>query len=524
MSHQQWAVRVPIGYQVGRWRVERGIASGSWSSVYAARRVDAGGEGQPTHAALKFIPTGTLTPRQLSHLAEMTTRELAVHRSVAHHGLIRVFDTLVIDDPEQPALDGGTVLALEPAVESAATALGRAGGAGLPDAPRIIAEICDGLAHLHQAGWVHGDLKPGNVLIMEDGSVRLADFGLAAELDGTHAYLPPGGTPDYVPPERWAEEVQVKGTAVRQTADIWALGVTACQLLTGQLPFPGVTSRARAAAAAAYVEGANTLALPSDLSDQWRQFILDCLAPSHTIRQRHAAAVLHQRALAIIADPDGAAAVSLLTRMRRPPRWMVAAALSAVLVCGAAVAAWRVGALDPSQGGQTLSQPGSESADPAGYSQYFRTDADIPRQYYDLIVQAGTRCPDEAAVTPLLVAAMLKTESDFDPNLSDPANDEYGIARWTPSVLQFYLPADQRSAVPQPPFPPEVSIPAVGAYLCRFAPGLAAVPGDPAVNLAAAYRTSDVKVLEAGGVPPGRPALTDYIARLRINLDHYRPL
>ncbi|HWS33845.1 MAG TPA: protein kinase [Actinoplanes sp.] len=50
---------------------------------------------------------------------------------------------------------------------------------GLPDAPRLITEICAGLAHLHSAGWVHGDLKPGNVLLMPDGSVRLADFGLA---------------------------------------------------------------------------------------------------------------------------------------------------------------------------------------------------------------------------------------------------------------------------------------------------------------------------------------------------------
>jgi serine/threonine protein kinase len=228
-------VRVPEGYVVGGWRVRHALASGSWSSVYAAARA---GVGEPREAALKFIPTGTLTARQLTHLADMADREVAVHRYVDHPGLIRVLDIIVIDDPGDPALDGVTVLALELAAESAATALQRADGAGLSDAPRIIADVCGALAHLHRAGWVHGDLKPGNILLMPDGTTRLADFGLSAHIDGTHAYLPPGGTSDYVPPERWAEPVQRRGTAVRQTADIWAVGVTVCQLLTGQLPFP----------------------------------------------------------------------------------------------------------------------------------------------------------------------------------------------------------------------------------------------------------------------------------------------
>ncbi|MEU3169650.1 hypothetical protein [Streptosporangium sp. NPDC006930] len=50
---------------------------------------------------------------------------------------------------------------------------------------------------------MHGDLKPNNVLMMADGSIRLADFGLTAEIDGTHGYLPPMGSVDHVPPERW---------------------------------------------------------------------------------------------------------------------------------------------------------------------------------------------------------------------------------------------------------------------------------------------------------------------------------
>jgi hypothetical protein len=111
--------------------------------------------------------------------------------------------------------------------------------------------------------------------------------------------------------------------------------------------------------------------------------------------------------------------------------------------------------------------------DPASaskYDHYFRTDAGIPPAYYDLIVEAGTMCPENKAVSPMLVAAILNDESGFDAGLSDPAADEYGIARWTPRVLKFYLQAGQRSRIPTPPFPPEMSIPAVGRYLCWMAP------------------------------------------------------
>ncbi len=510
MEQDACTVRVPAGYLVGRWRVGHALASGSWSSVYTAAREGPGEAGAPQEAALKFIPTGTLTARQLSHLADMTDREVAVHRHVDHPALIRVLDIIVIDDPAEPALDGVTVLALELAAESAATALDRAHGAGLADAPRIIAEVCGALAYLHGAGWVHGDLKPSNILLMPDGSVRLADFGLAAHIDGTHAYLPPGGTSDYVPPERWAEPVRRRGTAVRQTADMWAIGVAACQLLTGRLPFPGVTARARASAAIAYATGHAALNLPDGLTEPWRRFITDCLAPDHATRQRHDAASMHRRVLEIVA------ARGAKPRFRTSRRRAVVLTVSLLGVATTTVTlVWALPAGHPAAD--------AGSTPPSRYDRYFRTDADIPPAYYDLIVQAGTMCPENKAVTPVLVAAMLKTESDYDPDLADPAADEYGIARWTPGVLKFYLPAGQRDKIPTPPFPPGMSIPAVGRYLCWMAPKLEEVPGSPEENLAAAYRTSTDVVRNSGGVPRDRPKVVEYIGRLRTSLSRYRP-
>ncbi|MGH8898134.1 MAG: hypothetical protein ACRDZ4_14235, partial [Egibacteraceae bacterium] len=72
METDGWAVSVPVGYQVGGWQVSRPIATGSWGSVYEARRVigAAPEDGAPDRAALKPLPTGTLTPRQLVVQAE----------------------------------------------------------------------------------------------------------------------------------------------------------------------------------------------------------------------------------------------------------------------------------------------------------------------------------------------------------------------------------------------------------------------------------------------------------------------
>ncbi|MGW6685343.1 helix-turn-helix domain-containing protein [Streptomyces sp. NPDC054961] len=150
---------------------------------------------------------------------------------------------------------------------------------------------------------------------------------------------------------------------------------------------------------------------------------------------------------------------------------------------------------------------------------WLRADGDIPRDYRVLIVRAGTLC-HVPQVTPALIAAMLEAESGFDPALSDPQKDEYGIARWTPRVLRYYLPPERQSTVPVPPFTPEDSIAAMGRMLCAIAPELEGVPGDPAVNLAAAYRTATWIVQRQDAVLRD---IQPYLDRVRANLERYRP-
>ncbi|WP_409470138.1 protein kinase domain-containing protein [Streptomyces sp. HC307] len=272
-DEQSYAVLVPKGYRVGEWEVREPLASGAFATVYAGRRTT----GEPRTAALKFLPTGTRTPRQLRHLRELAEREVEFLGRLQLPRLIRMYDTLTVDDPGHPELDGATVLVLEQAE-------GSLDAVPTKDPGSLLAQTCEGLAQLHHAGWVHGDLKPANVLLTKDGSVRLADFNMAAELEGTHAYAPAFATPDYTPPELLWPEVDERGTRIRPSADVWAFGVLAHVVLTGTFPLPGGTTEARSDAAMRYARGAEELRLSAELPDAWREIIRDCLARTHAER------------------------------------------------------------------------------------------------------------------------------------------------------------------------------------------------------------------------------------------------
>ncbi|MEV3992189.1 protein kinase [Streptomyces sp. NPDC049837] len=327
---QPFAVPVPKGYRVGRWEVREAIASGAFGSVYAARRTGDGPPGLPRHAALKFLPTGTQTPRRLRHLRELAEREVGLLRRLRAPRLIRMYEALTVDDPDHPELDGATVLVLERAEGSLETLLARAPAPG--SGPALLAQVCAGLHQLHHAGWLHGDLKPANVLLMRDGTVRLGDFNLAAELDGTHAYSPAFSTPDYTPPELLWSEIGEHGREIRPTADVWAFGVLAHLVLAGSLPLPGGTAEARRDAAVRYARGAEELRLSPELPRAWRDIITDCLARTHAERAAHDTASLLRR----VERAAGAARSARLPRPR-PHRWrrrpaLVAAAFASALL------------------------------------------------------------------------------------------------------------------------------------------------------------------------------------------------
>jgi hypothetical protein len=517
---EAYAVSVPKGYRVGSWEVRDPIATGAFGSVYEARCAQPR-EGLPKSAALKFLPTGTGTPRQLTHLRELAEREVELHRRLTRPRLIRMYETLTVDDSDHPELDGATVLVLERAEGSMATLLDRSPHP--PQGPALLAQTCEGLAQLHSAGWVHGDLKPANVLLMKDGSARLADFNMAAELEGTHAYTPAFSTPDYTPPELLWSEIGERGRQIRPSADVWAFGVLAHLVLTDTFPLPGGTPSARRDAAVRYARGTDELRLSPQLPDGWREIVRDCLARTHTER------ISTETLLRRVEEAAGTSRSPRLPRLRarrggRRSTLVLAAAAATVAVSGLAygITTWAGDSGSGTEGSEG-GAPATEKVVQASYGAgELRTDKGVPAGYRPLIVDSAHDCVQEE-VTPALLAAMLKVESDFDPDLSDPANDEYGIARWTPRVLRWWIRSDGVTAktIPKPPFSPAESIPAMSRYLCWIAPRIdAGLDGDHRVLIAAAYRTSYEKVNDAAGVPP---KYRDYAARVAHYLKEYTP-
>jgi serine/threonine-protein kinase len=102
---------------------------------------------------------------------------------------------------------------------------------------RIGGQICEGLEFAHARGIVHRDIKPANIIITNDGTAKITDFGIAKAEQALTAQLTLTGqivgTPDYMSPE------QVKGILVDGRSDLFSLGVVLYQMSTGEKPFPG---------------------------------------------------------------------------------------------------------------------------------------------------------------------------------------------------------------------------------------------------------------------------------------------
>ena len=130
----------------------------------------------------------------------------------------------------------------------------------------IGSQLASALAFAHQAGVVHRDVKPGNVLLGPDGRVKLADFGIARLIGDTVRHTGTGqaiGTAAYLSPE------QVQGMPVGPDTDVYSLGLVLLEALTGERAFPGPPTEA---ALARLQRGPN---LPTWLPLGWRGLLLD---------------------------------------------------------------------------------------------------------------------------------------------------------------------------------------------------------------------------------------------------------
>ncbi|MBV8405724.1 MAG: serine/threonine protein kinase, partial [Gammaproteobacteria bacterium] len=170
-------------------------------------------------------------------------------------------------------------------------------GVSEQEALHYIAQIAAALEVVHEAGLVHRDLKPPNVMLRDNDSVALIDFGLARSVDGSTISTQTGvllGSPYYMSPE------QAQGDGLDARSDFYSLGVICYELLTGQKPYIGGT----AMEVLQQHVNAPLPALPADLS-RYEPLLARLMAKSRADRFATAAEIIAAtNALRATATPD----------------------------------------------------------------------------------------------------------------------------------------------------------------------------------------------------------------------------
>jgi serine/threonine-protein kinase len=181
------------------------------------------------------------------------------------------------------------------------------------DAIKLASLICEALQHMHDNGVIHRDLKPQNVMLCCDGSIRIMDFGIARDAASrriTHiANSTSMGTPDYMAPE------QVKGRRADKRTDIYNLGALLYEMLTGVVPFQDENQWA---ALNARISGdpAAPRKLNPDLSAQAEEIVLRAMQRDPAARYQTAAALKTE-----LDTAEHVRVTGLADRLQEPAEW-----------------------------------------------------------------------------------------------------------------------------------------------------------------------------------------------------------
>ncbi len=210
------------GQQIGSYKISRELGRGGMGTVYLAARADASFDKQ---VALKLIKRGMDTDAIIKRFV----MERQILANLDHPNIARLIDGGTTED-------GLPYFVLEFIEGETITRYCDQRQLSTSERLMLFRKVCAAVQYAHQNLIVHRDLKPSNILVTEDGTPKLLDFGIAKLLSETSAFEAPATiarvlTPEYASPE------ELRGLPVTTSSDVYSLGVVLYELLSGHRPF-----------------------------------------------------------------------------------------------------------------------------------------------------------------------------------------------------------------------------------------------------------------------------------------------
>lgn len=203
-----------------RYEIIKSIGEGGMANVYLANDTILDRE-----VAVKVLRGDLSTDEKFIRRFQ---REALSVSNLSHPNIVEVYDVGEEDGQYyivMEYIEGKTLKQL----------LNKRGALTLPEVIDIMTQLTDGLSHAHEAYIIHRDIKPQNIMIEDNGTVKITDFGIAMAVNATQFTQTNSvmGTVHYLPPE------QANGKGATVKSDIYSLGILMYELLTGSVPFKG---------------------------------------------------------------------------------------------------------------------------------------------------------------------------------------------------------------------------------------------------------------------------------------------
>ena len=206
----------------GRYEIIELIGSGGMANVYKAKchRLN-------RMVAVKILKSDMAENEEIRRRFRDESRAVA---QLSHANIVSVYDVSSSGDTEYIVMELIDGITLKQYME-------RRGQMDWRESLHFIIQIMRALEHAHSRGIIHRDIKPQNIMVLRDGSVKVADFGIACLQNNTQTLTQDAlGSVHYISPE------QARGEHIDARSDIYSAGVVLYEMLTGRLPFEGDTA------------------------------------------------------------------------------------------------------------------------------------------------------------------------------------------------------------------------------------------------------------------------------------------